>query len=268
MKKWMYNVLLGIFAAVFLVSAGCLGYYFINSHAQGDRYTELAGLRAPDETYRDASVEETVDPTALVEVTHPETGEKVWMMQSFAQLYVLNSDIVGWMTVPGTSIDYPVMQNQTKKDYYLNHNFDKQYSSWGCLYTWPVCDVDAPSDNITIYGHHMRDGSMFTPLDSYMEKSFWETNPYINFDTLTEQHTYEILAVFKTTASVGEGFAYHEYVDMDEGQFDQFVATCKSLALYDTGVEAQYGDKLITLSTCEYSQTNGRLVVVAKRMDN
>ena len=262
----MYNVLIGIFATVFVVSAGYLGYYFINSNAQSDRYSELAGLRSVTEDSLPSSTGETVDPNALVEVVDPETGESVWMLPTFAQLYILNNDVVGWINIPGTGIDYPVMQNQEKQDFYLNHNFDKEYSSWGCLYTWPVCDVAAPSDNITIYGHHMRDGPMFAALDNYTEKSFWEQYPYIYFDTLTLRQTYQIISVFKTTASVGEGFAYHEYVDMNETQFEEFISACNSLSLYDTGVEAEFGDKFITLSTCEYSQTNGRLVVVAKRI--
>ena len=113
----------------------------------------------------------------------------------------------------------------------------------------------------------MRDGSMFTQLKYYRQADFRNENPYIFFDTLTELHTYEIIAVFVTTASVGEGFSYHSFVDAEnEKDFNDFVAKCKKLALYDTGVSAEYGDKLICLSTCEYTRVNGRLVVVAKRI--
>ena len=89
--------------------------------------------------------------------------------------------------------------------------------------------------------------------------------PY--FDTLTQLHTYKIIAVFKTTATEGKGFSYHTFVNAaDQAEYDEYVNTCKELSLYDTGETAQYGDKLITLSTCEYSQSHGRLVVVAKRI--
>ena len=124
-----------------------------------------------------------------------------------------------------------------------------------------------PSDNIVIYGHRMSDGSMFARLDKYMKEQHYRDNPYIFFDTLTELHTYKIVSVFLTTASVGKGFTYHTFVEADdEAEFNKFIKSVKSMALYDTGVDAAYGDKLITLSTCEYSQTNGRLVIVAKRI--
>ena len=108
---------------------------------------------------------------------------------------------------------------------------------------------------------------MFAQLDRYMDSAFCQANPYIYFDTLTQQRTYQIMAVFTTSATLGEGFRYHTFVDAgSEEEFTQFVSTCRELSLYDTGVEAEIGDSLITLSTCEYSQYNGRLVVVAKRI--
>lgn len=273
MKKWMYNLLIAFFAAVLVISAAYLAYYYIDAYRQHSRYDDLAGMMESDVTTprptidEEASSSTTAPAPTLVQVTDPETGETVSLLPEFAELYTLNNDIVGWMTIPGTDINYPVMQTPDSPDYYLKRNFDKETSSRGCLYAREVCDVFAPSDNITIYGHRMRDGSMFARLDKYMEQSYCEENPYIYFDTLTGLHTYKIMAVFLTTASVGEGFAYHEFVNaQDASGFEDFVKTCKELALYDTGVTAEYGDKLITLSTCEYSQTNGRLVVVAKRI--
>lgn len=274
MKKWMYNALIIFFAVVLVASAGYLAYYYIDAYSQQSRYDDLSTMKEPVNT-RPAIIEDTVadveptEPAApiMVEVTDPDTGETLSVLQEFAELYNLNSDIVGWMTIPGTEIDYPVMQTPDRVDYYLTRNFDKKASARGCLYARESCDIFTPSDNITIYGHRMRDGSMFARLDKYMEKSFWEENPYIYFDTLTELHTYKVMAVFLTTASVGEGFEYHLFENAaTEAEFDSFVDTCQELALYDTGLDAQYGDKLITLSTCEYSQTNGRLVVVAKRI--
>lgn len=273
MKKWMYNTLIIIFAAVFVVSAGYLTWYFINAGKQANRYNELEALRTQETTPRPTVdeekdiIHEELEPI-MVEVTDPETGEKVMVLSDFAQLYTMNNDIVGWMSIPGTTISYPVMQTPDNVDYYLKRNFDKEYSAHGSLYAREQCDVFAPSDNITIYGHHMKDGSMFAGLDNYLEQSFFEENPYIYFDTLTELHTYKILAVFKTSAVEGKGFPYHRFVNAkNEAEFDKFVDTCKDLAFYDTKVDAQYGDKLICLSTCEYTLTNGRLVVVAKRID-
>ena len=118
-----------------------------------------------------------------------------------------------------------------------------------------------------MYGHNMADGSMFATLNNYTSKDYWEKNSLIFFDTLYEYHTYKVFAVFKTSANVGEGFSYHQFEEAEnEAEFDDFVSTCKKLAFYDTGITPQYGDKLICLSTCEYTLDNGRLVVAAVRI--
>ena len=130
--------------------------------------------------------------------------------------------------------------------------------------------MQKPSDNIIIYGHHMNDGSMFTGLMKFTDKSFWENHKTIEFDTLTDRNQYEVIAVFKTVVYTNseDSFKYYEFTDAEnEEEFNEYVAKCKELSLYDTGVTAEYGDKLISLSTCEYSHNNGRLVVVAKRVD-
>lgn len=110
----------------------------------------------------------------------------------------------------------------------------------------------------------------FTGLMKYRNKSFWEGHKTITFDTLTDRHQYEVIAVFKTVVYTdsSDSFKYYEFTDAENAsEFDAYVAKCKELSLYDTGVSAEYGDKLISLSTCEYSRNNGRLVVVAKRVD-
>ena len=260
-KSPIYIFLLCLFGALFLVSAVMLGIYFFQGQTQENRYEELSQLLP--------TVERPAIGQPQPEETPPETvtidGRQI--LPRFLQLYQLNSDIVGWLQIPGTKVDYPVMQTPEDMEYYLSRNFDRERSSRGCLFVQGEADVFEPSDNLTIYGHRMKDGTMFGQLEKYKKQDFFQENRYIYFDTLEAVHTYEILAVFKTTASIGEGFAYHEFVEAaDAEEFDAYVATCKSLALYDTGVEAVYGDKLITLSTCEYSQTNGRLVVVAKQV--
>ena len=115
----------------------------------------------------------------------------------------------------------------------------------------------------------MKDGSMFAALEKFKKKDFWESHRTFSFNTLYEKQTYEVIAVFKTVVysnSTG-AFKYYLFSDAETPeQFDEYVAKCKEKALYDTGVSAEYGDKLITLSTCEYSNTNGRLVLVAKRV--
>ncbi len=274
MKQWVRNVLLVFFAAVFLVSAYFLADYFIKSYKQQGQFQELVDMvqqAKPIPIVRPSQSggsqpEETQPQDALVAVENPSTGETVYVLPEYAQLYELNPDLVGWISIEGTKINYPVMQTPDRTDYYLHRDFYGKESAHGCIYVREQCDVVTPSDNLTIYGHRMRDGSMFKGLLEYMDEDYYESHRYIEFNTLTERHTYEILAVFKTVAISG-GFYYHTFVNAgSEAKFDGFVDQCKELALYDTAVTAQYGDKLITLSTCEWSQTDGRLVVVAKRI--
>ena len=183
-------------------------------------------------------------------------------------IYELNNDLIGWITIEGTNIDYPVMETPNDSDYYLHTSFYHEYSDEGCLYVRAACDVLSPSDNVTIYGHNMLNGSMFRHLHKYKEKSFYESHKYVRFDTLYARHTYEIIAVFQTSGTYGKGFAYHLFDDAkDAAEFDEFVAQCKALGLYDIDTTAQFGDKLITLSTCDKTALeDGRLVVVAKRI--
>ena len=270
MKGKLYNILLAVFAAVFLISGITLAVYYIQNTRQETRYQQIAKLRGDETTPRPAP--EDTSPTEpaynYVTVPDPETGEHVKLLPEFAQLYATNNDIVGWIKIPGTDINYPVMQTPDEPDYYLKRNFDKASSARGAIYVREVCDVFAPSDNLTIYGHRMQSGAMFGQLDRYLSADFCAENPYIYFDTLKALHTYQILAVFVTSATQGEGFQYHLFVDaVDAAEFDGFVAQCKELSLYETGVDAVYGDKLITRSTCEYTRENGRLVVVAKCID-
>ena len=272
MKKWMYNALIIFFAGIFVVSGVFLARYYMESAKQKSKYDKLSEMlsNAPT-TARPDVIEGTpnTEPTqpAMVEVTNPDTGETISILPEFAELYQMNNHLVGWISIPGTDIDYPVMQTPNSKDYYLKRDFDREYSSRGCIYVQETCDVFAPSDNLTIYGHRMRDRSMFAQLDRYLEKSFYEENPYIYFDTIQELHTYQIISVFTTTSSVGEGFRYHTFINATSPEnYDQFVKGCKNMSIYDTGVTAEYGDKLITLSTCEYTHVNGRLVIVAKRI--
>ena len=176
-------------------------------------------------------------------------------------------DIKGWISIPGTRIDYPVMQTKDNPNFYLKHAFDKSYSSYGVPYMQENCDVGI-SDNLVLYGHHMNNGSMFSDLCKYESEDFYQEHKTIRFDTLDSFGEYEVIAAFKTVAYSEEGFKYYHFVRAEqEEDFDEFIAKCKELALYDTGVTAEYGDQLITLSTCEYSRTNGRMVVVAKLLE-
>ena len=186
-------------------------------------------------------------------------------LPQYQALYAQNSDLAGWIQIDGTNINYPVMQSKHDPDFYLKHNFEKADSPHGCPYVQANCDLQTPSDNILVYGHNMKDGTMFSDLLQYKRESFWEQHRIIRFDTLTAQAEYTVMAVFRGEAE--DLFAYYQFADAETPQeFAAYVDACKNASLYETGVTAVYGDKLLTLSTCDDSGKNSRMVIVAKRI--
>ena len=247
MKNFLYSLFIGLFGIAALTSIAFLLMYAAQSKQQAHLYSDLAAVRKQD--------------------TQQETASEPEKQASYQNLYWENTDMVGWILIEDTNIDYPVMQTPTDPTYYLKHDFEKNYTDYGCPFMQADCDALAPSDNLILYGHNMKDGSMFAYLGNYYQKSTWENNPMIFFDTLTESHVYKIFAVFKTSGTDNVGFAYHLMADAkDEAEFNKFVATCKELSFYDTGITPVYGDKLLCLSTCEYTIDNGRFVVAAVRI--
>lgn len=272
-RKTILAILMVLFVALFLVSGFFLGRYYLKSLRQSSQLNELADLvaQAQTETVPVENIPQATDlpeeVSAYTTIIDPDTGTEMVILKEYAPIYKRNTDMVGWIKIKGTGINYPVMQTPDSPNFYLYQSFQKQWAEHGSIYVQENCDVFTPSDNLIIYGHRMKDGLMFYDLQEYKDFEFFKKHPIISFDTITEHRDYEILSVFLTTASEGAGFAYHEFVDAaTDTEFKQFIATCKNLSLYNTDVTASYGDKLITLSTCEYSQTNGRLVVVAKQV--
>ena len=267
MKKILSIVIVIALVAVFAVSAFMVGKYFMDSKKSGDKYDELAEMvtkasEAPAETtVAAADTEPTETESSSIQLPHHD------ILPDYEEVYSRNGDMVGWIKIDGTKVNYPVMQTVEHPNYYLKRDFDGNASDWGSIYIREECDINKPSDNVTIYGHNMIDGSMFGELGKYGDQKFWEEHKLIYFDTLREYHVYEIFSVFKTSANEGKGFAYHQMEDAEsEQEFNDFVATAKKLSFYDTGITPQYGDKLICLSTCEYTLDNGRFVVAARRI--
>lgn len=201
------------------------------------------------------------------EITEESMEEPV-ILTKYEALYQANNDLVGWLSIEGMVIDYPVMRSEDD-EFYLHHNFQGEEDKYGCLYVRNRADVDTPGTNFLIYGHNMKDGSMFGDLDLYRKKSFYQEHTIIQFDTLYEERSYEIVAVFlsQVYAEQDDVFKYYQFYEAEtEEEFQYFYDNIKELALYDTGVTAEYGDTFLTLSTCAYHVTDGRLAVVAKRI--
>lgn len=180
-----------------------------------------------------------------------------------------NADIKGWIRIEDTSINYPLLQTDNN-DYYLIHNYKKEKSSYGSIFINNNCNIKNENSNVIIYGHNMKDGQMFTDLLQYKDKSFYEQHPIIKIATDESEEDYEIIYTFKSRVFYQDEknvFRFYRYYDFEnEDQYNEYINNCKKIQLYDTEKTATYGEQLITLITCEYSQENGRMVVVAKKV--
>ncbi|MCR5107303.1 MAG: class B sortase [Lachnospiraceae bacterium] len=204
------------------------------------------------------------------------------MLPEMQELYEKNNDLIGYLSIEGTVIDYPVMQTMNDEEYYLDRDFNKNYSSAGCL----IMDTDStvgdgtklnyykdgtsPSTNLIIHGHNMRNGSMFGSLDKWRKEDYEKEHRIIKFKSLYEEREYEVISVFLSQVynkSQNDVFKYYKFFEAGtKEEFDDFYINIKRMGLYDTGVTAEFGDEFITLSVCAYHVDNGRLVVVGKRV--
>ncbi len=267
------KIIRGILLAVTIACLVLLGQAYYSSFRQRQQAKALKEMREmiepePLEIAQESAVPEngSVPEEAGEPVEELPTEPEEPLLEKYAALYEENHDLIGWLSIEGMVIDYPVMQCEDD-EYYLHHDFYGNDSKYGCLYVRNVADVDTPGTNFIIYGHNMKDGSMFGDLDLYRRESFCREHPIISFDTLYEERTYEVLAVFRSQVyhSGEDAFKYYQFYEAQtQEEFAYFYENIKALALYDTGVTAEFGDTFLTLSTCAYHVEDGRFVVVAK----
>lgn len=213
------------------------------------------------------------EETEAEEVTEPSIPEETEpiMLPELAEYYAQNPEIIGWICIPDTKLNYPVMYTPNDPEKYLHLSFEETYDLGGVPFLDSDCSLDPESDNLIIYGHNMNNGSQFRTLMSYTDQSFWEKHPVIQYSTLYETRTYEILACFRDRVyyKYEDVFKFYQFINAEnEADFNEAITYYKENALYDTGVSAEYGDSLITLVTCAYHTENGRFVVVARLADN
>ena len=257
-KKRIINMIMNIVLVVSIICFVCSGAYLFKYF-----YTTYKAEKNVD------ALAEKIQVTAETVIETDASGETEVIEGRYLELYRENSDFVGWISIDGTSLNYPVMYTPEDNEYYLHRNFEKEYEYSGLPFIDARCTVKEPSQNIIIYGHHMNTDTMFTSLHEYKEKSFFEKHPLIQFDTIYGQGMYQICFVIlsKAYAEGEEGFRYYDFIHCEnEEAFHQTISELKKLSIYDTGVDVSMEDRLITLSTCEYSQENGRMAVIAKKI--
>jgi len=265
-----------------LIAIGCLiaAVTIAFLHKKEDRDAE--------EAIRDATVSQSATSTPQPQISEPPqatavpTAEPVTptaeptatpvpaIENPYRDYYLANSDMAGWLIVPDTVINYPIMWTPEDENYYLYRDFKKRDNNNGCL----ILDTDsslAPlTTNLIIHGHNMKSGAMFGNLTDYEKKSYFEDHKQIILYTPECQRNYEVIAVFRSQVykKTDDVFKFYKFFQANtEEEFRDFYDNIKALSLYDTGVTAEFGDRFITLSTCVYHVTNGRFVVVAKEVE-
>lgn len=187
----------------------------------------------------------------------------------YKEYFQKNSDMAAWIKIPDTIVDFPVMWTPEDENYYLYRDFDKQKSRGGC----PILDTDSNmypvTTNLIIHGHNIK-GIMFYDILNYKSKDYRDEHPYIYLYGKDYEHIYEVMAVFKSQVyyTTDTCFKFYKFFNAEtKEEFDDFYNNVMDLALYDTGVTAEFGDHLITLSTCSSHVENGRFVVVGKEIE-
>ena len=245
------KIVLLLLIVVFVCGIGYTIYYLYNS-------------------YKDKKDNTNILDNVIVDDT-PATEEKTEKMLELEELQKENNEIIGWLEIEDTNINLPVCQT-TDNDFYLTHNYKKEKSKGGSLFLDKDFDLINGSSNYLIYGHRNTQGLMFEDLLKYSKEDFYNNHKTIKFTTNKDDSVYEIISVFYSRVyykKEKDVFRYYNFVNANnEEEYNDFVNNCKKSSIYDTGVTANYGDQLLTLSTCEYSQEDGRFVVVAKKVNN
>lgn len=237
-----------------------LGIYYFFAERTDREMEQLAGLKNKDVLAGMSQNTVRVHKTGETELPD--------VLEEYISLYNKNKKLIGWLKIADTNIDYPVMQT-VNNEYYLDHNVNQGYDKNGSIFMDYRCSLYPRNTNLILYGHHMKSGKMFGALQNYAKESYYKEHAVIEFDTIYEKGTYEILYVFysKIYTENEIRFKYYQFFDANsKEEFDSNMKEMANMSLYNTGVTAQYGDQLLTLSTCDDSQSDGRFVVVAKRV--
>lgn len=253
------RLLILLCAFIGVSSLGYFGVYSYMAEKNQNQLNSLASLKEKTDQYKDAQI--TVHKTGDIELPD--------ILEEYKVLYNKNKSLIGWLKIDDTIIDYPVMQSKDP-DYYLDHNYDQEYDKNGSIFLDTQCSMYPRNTNLIVYGHNMKSGKMFGSLSKYSKKSYYEEHPKIQFDTIYEKGTYEIVYVFRSRVYTEEEivFKYYQFINpISKEEFQSGMEEMQKLSLYETGVTPSYGDELLTLSTCDYNENEGRFVVVAKRID-
>ena len=245
-KKVLPLILL-LFVAIMLFSVGMIAKEY------RERQQDIKGFEKLEDIITEVEQTEMTDNVEQTET--PQEHKK--STRNLTPLFEANGDCIGWMCIPNTAVNYPVMYTSKEPQKYLRENFDGEYSVSGVLFldgnSTPECD------NLIIYGHNMKNGTMFSDITQYRDIAYCEGHPCIEFETADGLKVYQVFAVvcLKKTDE-WYGFSCFE----NEEQYQKAITEVKSRSLYDTEIEPQYKEQLLTLSTCFGDSKDSRMVVI------
>lgn len=264
MKKLLdYTYYLLLLICIF--SASVLSWYYVTLKLNESQFQELS------KTVRETGIAKNhinqKESMEEAEVGIIDANKSI--IAGLTEMKKSNINLAGWITIDGTPIDFPVMYTPDKKEYYLRRDFEGSYSISGTPFIDERCSIKPQSDNLIVYGHNMKNGSMFAGLLAYQEEKYFIEHPTIKYYTDDVLEEFKIMAVIETQVYSKKEFDYYSLIDAaDEKEFSNYISQVKVNSLYDTGVSANYGEKLILLSTCAYHADNGRFILIGKLSNN
>ena len=266
-RKVIYFLIYTILAILITLSIIYIINIFLDKKQAIQESKLLDKIEINENQVNETITEEIVNESTQenIEETINQKNERILKVQ---KLQEENPDIVGWLEIEGTSINYPVLQGNDN-EYYMTHNYKKQKSKNGSIFLTKDYNWSIPSSNLLIYGHNLSNGTMFQELLKYEKEDFYKKHPIIRFTTNNEDAEYEIISAFKSRVyykSEKNVFRYYYFVNAKtEAEYNEFVQNAKKASLYNIDKTAQYGDQLITLSTCSYHVEDGRFAVVGRK---
>ena len=262
MQKKILSVLIVLCLVTMILSTVMIIKETSDRRKEIDDFDELASL-ITDVNVSETEVETEAETAVGTEVSGTESedngGEndpKV-VTRNLTPLFEKNGDCIGWIYIDKTTVNYPVMHTPTEPQRYLRRNFDREYSIAGIPFLDGACTLDC--DNLIVFGHNMKNGTMFSDITPYQNEAYFLEHPVIEFETADGLKKYKVMAVVKVKSNDNW---YSFRVADDRSDYDGKIADIKSRALYDTGVTPEYPTQLLTLSTCEGVAQNDRIIVI------
>lgn len=285
-KKTIRQIVCLLCAIIIFAGALYVANWYINKNRIEEKSEQYSAMYTPAESTPVPSPEPIADfsdepsptlapmPEAMdAPIPTPDSDTLVYALptpppvqESFNELLAMNEDTVGFLTIDEL-IQLPVVQRENDNDFYLTHTFEKTESREGALFLDGMNRLVPEDDCLIIYGHNMMNDTMFGMIDHYNEQAFLEAHPLVHFDTLYENRTYVPIAAFPASMDrdSGQYFDVRQFM-FDPAGFDLFMSRVKTRSVLDIPVDAYYGDRLLLLVTCNYTNNDGRFIVVLRQL--